>query len=126
MGDQNFSTTPTLACGIYRMPSNHFNAAAQSANTATLTTTFTIRFVICQLLTMAIATAACDCRQDTDTFEADLQARQSFQHAPRGWGTTIVGPRSLENPSGLRTASGPHDQHGTWRVPHHIRRRVAV
>src|SRR6266487_4667448 len=44
MGDQNFSTTPTLACGIYRMPSNHFNAAAQTVNTATPTTTFTIGF----------------------------------------------------------------------------------
>src|SRR3989442_3643665 len=108
------------------MPSNHLRAAAQSANTATLTTTFTIRFVICQLLTMAVPTAACDCRHQTDRFEADLQARQSFQPAPRAWGTATVQPRSLEKPSGLRTASGPHDQHGARRVPHDLPRRAAV
>src|SRR6266851_10364812 len=98
------------------MPSNHLSAAAQSANTATLTTTFTIRFVICQLLSMAFAAATCDCRHEIGRFEADLQARQSFQPAPRAWGTAIVEPRSLEKPSGLTTASGPHDQHGARRV----------
>src|SRR5438128_11097855 len=102
LGDHSFSTIPTLACGIYRMPSNHLIAAAQSPNTTTPTTTFTIRFVICQLLSMANAVAATDCPPEDDRFKVELQARQSFQLARC----------ALEKPPELRTPSGPHDQHG--------------